>query len=195
LSTSEARVIHDRISGKTPCTSIHNELPEKEKKSSPDQEEQLLIVKSQPIQSQDLAINPEPPRERIPSLEIPIEIKDDLFGTDFGRTLNSHLHKRLSSENNSNPLKKGSLRNRPYFHIGHQEEFKNGMSSDAIEGEPSPLEDTSILPPSMSTLNVLSKPISQPILDPDDPSYALSPKPHDDPRNPLRQPKHRSQED
>jgi hypothetical protein len=69
------------------------------------------------------------------------------------------------------------------------------MSSDSIEGEPSPLEDTSILSPSMPTLNVLSEPISQPILDPDDPSYALSPKPHDDLRNPLRQPKHRSHED
>jgi hypothetical protein len=37
-------------------------------------------------------------------LKIPIEIKDDLFGVDFGRTLISH--KRPSSEYNSNPLKK-----------------------------------------------------------------------------------------
>ena len=44
----------------------------------------------------------------------------------------------------------------------------------------------------MTTLDEL---ISQPILDPDDPFYALSPKSHDDPRNPLRQPKHRSHED
>jgi hypothetical protein len=50
----------DRISGKTPCTNIHNELPKKEKKSSPDQEEKILIAKSQPLQFQDLAINPEP---------------------------------------------------------------------------------------------------------------------------------------
>ena len=35
----------------------------------------------------------------------------------------------------------------------------------------------------------------KPILDPDDTSYALSPKSHDDPRNPQRQPKHRSHED
>jgi hypothetical protein len=56
------------------------------------------------------------------------------------------------------------------------------MSSDAIEGEPSPLEDTSILSPSMPTLNILS----QPILDPNDLSYALSAKSYDDPRNPLR---------
>ena len=39
LSVSEARTILDRIIGKTPCTSIHNELPEKEKESSPKQEE------------------------------------------------------------------------------------------------------------------------------------------------------------
>jgi hypothetical protein len=37
----------DRISGKTPCTSIHNELLEEENESSPDQEEEVLIAKSQ----------------------------------------------------------------------------------------------------------------------------------------------------
>ena len=68
------------------------------------------------------------------------------------------------------------------------------MSIDTIEGEPSQLEVNPILSPSMPTLDILSKPISQPILDPDDPSYALSPKSHDDPRNPLRQPKHRNHE-
>ena len=47
----------------------------------------------------------------------------------------------------------------------------------------------------MTTLDVLSGPISQPILNLDDPSYDLSPKSHNDPRNPLRQPKHRSHED
>ena len=46
----------------------------------------------------------------------------------------------------------------------------------------------------MSTLDVSSEPIFQPIIDPDDPSYALSPQSHDDPRNPLRQPKHRNHE-
>jgi hypothetical protein len=69
------------------------------------------------------------------------------------------------------------------------------MSNDAVEGEPSYLEDTSILSPSMSTLDFLSEPIFQPILDPDYPSYALSSKSHDNPRNPLRHPKHRSHED
>jgi hypothetical protein len=69
------------------------------------------------------------------------------------------------------------------------------MSSDAIEGEPNFLDDTSILFPSMPTLDDLFEPIFQPILDPDDLSYALSPKSHDDPKNPLRYPKHRSHED
>ena len=37
----------DKISGKTPYTSIHNELPEEEKESSLDQEEEVLIAKPQ----------------------------------------------------------------------------------------------------------------------------------------------------
>ena len=61
------------------------------------------------------------------------------------------------------------------------------MSSDAIEGEPSHLEVNPIFSPSIPTLDILFEPISQPILDPNDPSYVLSPKSHDDPRNPLRQ--------
>ena len=126
-------------------------------------------------------------------MEIHVKIKEDLFGADFRRILNSH--KRPLSEYNSNSLKKGSLRKCPYSPIGHWEEFKDGMSSDAIEGEPCHLEATPILSPSMPTLDVLYEPISQPILDPNDPSNDLSPKSHDDPRNPLRQPKHRSHED
>jgi len=65
------------------------------------------------------------------------------------------------------------------------------MSSDAIEGEPSHLEAIPILSPSMPILDVPTKPI----LDPDDPSYILSPKSHDDTRNPLKHPKQRSHED
>ena len=68
------------------------------------------------------------------------------------------------------------------------------MSSDDIEGELSHLETNLIFSPSVPTLDVSSKPISEPILDPDDPYYALSPKYHDDPRNQLRQPKHRNHE-
>ena len=67
------------------------------------------------------------------------------------------------------------------------------MSSDAIEGELSHLANP-IFSPSIPTLDVLSEPISQPIIDPDDPSYALSLKFHDDPRNPLRQPEYMSHE-
>ena len=49
LSASEARAMLDRISGKTPCTSIHYELLEEEKESSLKQEEEVLIAKSQPL--------------------------------------------------------------------------------------------------------------------------------------------------
>jgi hypothetical protein len=69
------------------------------------------------------------------------------------------------------------------------------MSSDAIEGEPSHLEANHIFSHSMPALDILSEPISQPILNPYDPSHALSPKSHDDPINSLRQLKHRSHED
>ena len=68
-------------------------------------------------------------------------------------------------------------------------------SSNAIEEELSHLEAIPILSPSMSTLDVSSEPISQPILDPDDSPYDLSPKSHGDPRHQLRQLKQRSHED
>ena len=51
LFASEARAMLDRISGKTPCTSIHYELLEEEKESSLKQQEKVLIVKSLPLQS------------------------------------------------------------------------------------------------------------------------------------------------
>ena len=68
------------------------------------------------------------------------------------------------------------------------------MSSDAIEGELSHLETNPIFSPSMHTTDISSESISKPILDPNEPPDALSPKSHDDPRNPLRQPKHRNHE-
>jgi hypothetical protein len=88
-----------------------------------------------------------------------------------------------------------SLRKCPYSRIGHREEPKDGMSSDAVEGEPIHLEAKPIFSSSMPTLDVLSEPIFQSILDPDESSYALTPKSHNDPRNPLRQPNHRNHED
>jgi hypothetical protein len=60
LSASEAKSILNKISEKTPCTSIHFELLEEEKESSPEQEKKVLIAKSQSLQSQGLAINPNP---------------------------------------------------------------------------------------------------------------------------------------
>jgi hypothetical protein len=51
LCLSKPRTILDKIIGFTPCTSIHDELPRKEKESSHDQEEEVLIAKSQPLQS------------------------------------------------------------------------------------------------------------------------------------------------
>ena len=56
------------------------------------------------------------------------------------------------------------------------------MSSEPIEGEISHLEAIPIFSPYMPTLDVSFKPI----LDPDDSFYALSPKTHDDPKNPPR---------
>ena len=95
LSASEARSMLDKISGKTPYTSIHNKLPEEEKESSPKQEEEVLIAKPQPVQSQDLAINPEPsiPQNPNPPKEEEIQpfensCEDDLFNIDFGKSLN-----------------------------------------------------------------------------------------------------------
>ena len=60
LSASKAKSMLNRISGITPCTSIHDELLEEEKESYPDQEEEVLIAESEPLQSQDSVINPEP---------------------------------------------------------------------------------------------------------------------------------------
>ena len=41
-------------------------LLKEEKESSPKQEEEVLIAKSQPLRSQDVAINPEPPISQNP---------------------------------------------------------------------------------------------------------------------------------
>ena len=93
----------------------------------PVQVKKVLIAKSQPLWSQDLAINAKtsipqnPPREETPLLEK----FSDTNGLDF------QFHKRPSSEYNSNPYEKESLKECPY---SQWEELKNGMSSDVIEG-------------------------------------------------------------
>jgi hypothetical protein len=125
-----------------------------------------LIAKSQPLQSQGLAINPKPsitqnpnsPREE-ESQPFEFSCENDLFDDDFGKSFDFQFCKMLSSEYNSKLLKKGSLRKCPYPHLVHQKEFKDGMSSSAIEGELSHLEVNPIFSPSMPTLDVLSEPI------------------------------------
>ena len=120
-----------------------------------------------------------------------------IFYADFGKSLNFLLHKRPSSEYNSNPLKKGSLRKHLKSNSfgGHLEKLKGGMSSDAIEGEPSHSEVNPIFSPSMPTTDISFEPISEPILDLNESPDVLFPESHDDPRNLLRHPKHRSHED
>ena len=92
MSISEAGTILDRISEKTPFTSIHDKLPEEKNKSPLNQEEEVLIAESEPLQSQDLAINPEPsiPQNLNPPKEEeiqPFEIscEDDLFMLILGK--------------------------------------------------------------------------------------------------------------
>jgi hypothetical protein len=98
LSVSEARLVLDKILGHTTCTSICDELLDEEKESSLEQEEEVLIAKARPFQSQDLAISPKssisqnPPREeKISPLKNPFEFKGDLI--DFGRIMKPHPHK------------------------------------------------------------------------------------------------------
>jgi len=69
------------------------------------------------------------------------------------------------------------------------------MSTDTIEGELSHSRINPIFSPSVHTLVDLYEPIFKPILDPNDPFDAPSPKSHNDPRNSLKYPKHRSHED
>jgi hypothetical protein len=101
LFASEARSILNKISEKTPCTSIHYELLKKEKESSPEQEKKVLIAKSRSLQSQGLAINPNPPIPQNPnspreeeSQSFEICYVDDLFDADFGNSLNFQSYKR-----------------------------------------------------------------------------------------------------
>jgi len=154
----------DSLSGKFP--SIY--IPEKEKESAPRQEEEVLIAKLQPLQSQTLAIDLKPsipqnsPREEgIPTLNL-----SDANGLDFW------FHKRPSSRDDSNPCNNGSLRECP---SSCYEEFEDDISS---EGEINHIEDSSYSP-SMFTN-------SKSILDFRDPSYPSPFKSHDDPNNPSR---------
>jgi len=66
---------------------------------------------------------------------------------------------------------------------GQLERLKDGMSSDAIEGEQSHLKANLILSPSMPTLELEYESISKPILDHYGLFYALPPKPPDNSRD------------
>jgi hypothetical protein len=141
-----------------------------------------------------LAIHPKPATLQNPLSEeeiLPLEI---LSNDDFRRSINFPLHKRPFSTYSLNLLKKGSLRkllkSNPFE--GRLERLKDGMSSDAIEGERNHLESTPIISPSMPSLDVKFEPIFKPILGPYDSPYALPPKTHGDPRNPLRYPMYRN---
>jgi hypothetical protein len=123
LSASKARTILDKIIGRIPYTGSLDEPPKEEEESTPEQEEEALIAKSQPLQSQDLAINPGPPISQNPKeeetqpLQFPFEIENDFFfDADCGNTLNPHFQKIPSRKHNSNPLKKGSLESFPNQH-------------------------------------------------------------------------------
>jgi hypothetical protein len=173
LSASEAWNLIDLMSGKSPSFYI----PEKEKEPVPRQEEEVSIARSQPLQSQTLAIDPKPsipqnsPREEgIPTLNLL-----DADGLDFW------FYKRPSSRDNSNHCNNVSLRECPG---SYHEEVEDDISS---EGELSHI-DNSIYSPSMFTS-------SKSILDLRDPSYPSSFQSHDDPSNSPRRPNHRSHED
>jgi hypothetical protein len=173
LSIREERVI--LISGHTPCISLHDELLEVKKESSPKLEEKVFIAILQTFQSHDLAIHPKPIVLQNPLREeeiLPLEI----LSNDFGRSINFPLHERPFSTYSLNLFKKGSLwklfKSNPFE--GHLERIKDAMSSDAIEGEKSHLESTPIFSLSMPTLDIKFEPIFKPILDPYESFYALS---------------------
>jgi len=152
------------MSGKSPRTYI----PEKEKEPVPRQEKEVLIARSQPLQSQTLAIDPKPsipqnsPREEgIPTLNLL-----DTDGLDFW------LHKRLSSIDNSNPCNDCSLRECPG---SCYEEVEDDISS---EGELRHIEN------SMCSTSMFTS--SKSIFDHRDPSYHSPFQSHEDPSNPPR---------
>jgi hypothetical protein len=92
----------------------------------------------------------------------------DLSSADFRDGLDFQFHKRPSREYNSNPHEKGSLRKRPH---SHWKEFEDGMSNDAIEGQPCHTENP-ICYPIMFIDNINFRPISKHILVFEDLSYA-----------------------
>jgi hypothetical protein len=105
---------------------------------------------------------------------LPLEI----LSNDLERSINFPLHERPFSAYSLNLFKKGSLwklfKSNPFE--GYLERLKDGMSSDAIEGEQSHLESTPIFSLSMPPLDMKFEPIFKHVLDPYESSYALSPE-------------------
>jgi hypothetical protein len=194
LSDREATDVINRCCGYASSRTF----PKKKEESPSDQREKITIASSQPIQSQDLAIHPEPstsqnpPRiEEIPPLKDPFEPSL----RDFGRTINSHPYKSPPIGYNSDSLKGKTLFELTYPSIGHWVKRKDDMSHDAIEGEQSYLEDNPIFSPSMPRQDNFFEPISKPILSPNESICAFFFETHDDPRNLPQQPKFRSHQD
>jgi len=103
-----------------------------------------LTAKSQPLKSQDLAINrgplisQNPKEEETQLLYFPFEIENYFFfNVDYGNTLNSHSQNIPS---NSNPFKKETSRKLPKStssytlnsYVGQQEKSMDGITSKAI---------------------------------------------------------------
>ena len=65
----------------------------------------------------------------------------------LGKALTSSFTRDLQANIIQILSRRDLLEKHLYSHIGHREEFKDGMSSDAIEEEPSHLEATPILSP------------------------------------------------
>ena len=123
LSVSKVRFVLI-ISGHTPCISLHDEILEVEKESSPKLEEEVFIATLQIFQSHDLAIHSKP---------VVVQIHHQ---NDFRSSLNFLVHKRSFNAYSLNLQKRflrKLLKSNPFD--GQLERLKDGISSDAIEGE------------------------------------------------------------
>jgi len=93
-----------------------------------------------------------------------------------------------------NPLKKGSLKKRSKSNLVevYLGKLKDNKYSDAIVGVQNHLEDNPILSCSILILDDFYEPTIEPIREPNESSNALSPKPHDNLKNPSTHQTHRN---
>ena len=130
-SVSKARYVF--IRGHPSCTSLHKKFLEIENESSLKRGKEVSIADFQTFQSHDSAIQP-----KLVVLQNYLRVEEILpLEIHFGMSLNFLLHKRPLSAYSLNLPKKGSLRKHlksdPFD--GHLERLKDGILSDAIEGE------------------------------------------------------------